>query len=200
MDGGVLEVWTIHIYLSMSFVQMEMQVTDGFRRNLWSPPKKNLSANQRNSILYDNELKRRECSEPVVRVLAIAARWAAVAVWFVAVLVRVLLLVHVVMVLSALLRTRWTAVSTGLMRALVVVVFIWGHQVAPLVGCGVVSCVVGMPRPLALLVLRYRENSIKTYLPVFNTQELHTFLLGNVQFFQLHTYNQSLCHFCEVVI
>lgn len=45
-------------------------------------------------------------SEPVVRVLAVAAWRAAVAVGFVAVLVRVLLLVHVVVVLSALLRAR----------------------------------------------------------------------------------------------
>lgn len=94
------------------------------------------------------------CSEPVVWVLAVAARWAAVAVRFVAVLVRVLLLVHVVVMLSALLWAWWAAVAAALVRALVVVVFIRGHQVAPLVSCGVVSCVVGKPCLLALLVLR----------------------------------------------
>lgn len=99
-------------------------------------------------------------SEPVSWVLAVAAWGTAVAVGLVGVLVGVLvalLLFHVVVVSTAatVLRARGAPVPP-LVCSFIVVVLVWGHQVAPFVGGGVVPGVVGMPCFLLLLVLMYK--------------------------------------------
>lgn len=90
-------------------------------------------------------------SEPVPGVVAVAARRAAVAMRLVGVLVGVL-----VVLVGVLLRGGGHAVA-ALVRPLVVVVLVRRHEVAPLVGGGVVPGVVALPHLLALLTRGNRK-------------------------------------------
>lgn len=87
--------------------------------------------------------------QPVPGVMAVAPGGAAVAVWLVRVLVRVVVLFfHQGVVVPAVLRAGRQAVA-ALARTLIVVVLIGGHQAAPFDG-RVVTRVVGMSHSLAL--------------------------------------------------
>lgn len=92
-------------------------------------------------------------SEPVPGIVAVAARWTSIAMGLVGVLIGVLVILVGVLLLSTVLRARRHAVAS-LMRSLIVVVFVWCHQVAPFVGCRVVSCVVALSHSLALVITR----------------------------------------------
>lgn len=92
-------------------------------------------------------------SEPVPGVMAIAARWTAIAMWLVCILIGILVVLVGVLLLSAMLGARGHAVAS-LMCPLVVVVFIWCHQVATFIWGRVVSCVVTLSHSLALLITR----------------------------------------------
>lgn len=89
-------------------------------------------------------------SKSVPGVVAVAARRTPVAMWLVRILIRVLVVLVGVLLLPAVLRARGYAVAS-LVRPLVVVVLVRRHQVAPLVGGGVVAHVVALSHSLALL-------------------------------------------------
>lgn len=92
-----------------------------------------------------------EGSEPVPGIVAVAARWTSIAMGLVGVLIGVLVILVGVLLLSAVLRARRHAVAS-FMCSLIVVIFVWCHQIAPLICGGVVSCVVALSHSLALMI------------------------------------------------
>lgn len=89
-------------------------------------------------------------SKSVSGVVAVAARRTPVAMWLVRILIRVLVVLVGILLLPTVLRARGHAVAS-LVRPLVVVVLVGHHQVAPLIGGGVVARMVALSHSLALL-------------------------------------------------
>lgn len=122
------------------------------------------------------------CSEPVPGVVAVAARWTAIAMWLICILIGVLVVLVGVLLLSAMLRARRHAVAS-LVRLLVVVVFVRCHQVASLIWGRVVSRVVALSRSLALQITWTHQEQVRlgAHHMTMGGSEMYTYIKGYLQ-------------------